>query len=288
MHSRHRHLNVPIEIARTVIAVSEAGSFSKAGEMLSLSQPAVSSQIKRIQSLLGGSLFTRGPSGATPTQLGKLVLNQAHRMVEANDQMVRLGGAVGGPQPIRLGINTLFVRELLRNQSLETLANVVIHAGSSAEICEGLLERYIDIGCFLGEHESDADIATLVVKQWEEQFVWVRSPRFVLSHGLPIPLLTWPGEQLMVAALTKSGAPYRIAFNSPDHHAQLAAAEAGIGLTVIPRRLIPPDLVEAKEYYLPRLPPSKAYLCARTDAGSNQAASFLGTLSPLFSSAAVA
>jgi hypothetical protein len=54
MHRRYEHLNVPVEIVRTVVAVSETGSFSRAGERLGLSQPAVSAQMRRIQNLLGG------------------------------------------------------------------------------------------------------------------------------------------------------------------------------------------------------------------------------------------
>ena len=34
MHRRHQHLNIPIEIVRTVVAISETGSLSKAGDRL--------------------------------------------------------------------------------------------------------------------------------------------------------------------------------------------------------------------------------------------------------------
>ena len=59
MHKRHQDLNIPVEIVRTVVAMSETGSLSKAGEGLGLSQPAVSSQIHRLQSLVGGALFSK-------------------------------------------------------------------------------------------------------------------------------------------------------------------------------------------------------------------------------------
>ena len=57
MHRRYQHLNIPIEIVRTVVAIAETGSLSKAGERLGLSQPAVSSQVKRLQNLIGGAFF---------------------------------------------------------------------------------------------------------------------------------------------------------------------------------------------------------------------------------------
>src|ERR1700735_4743832 len=86
MHRRHQQLNIPIEIVRTVVAVSETGSLSKAAERLGLSQPAEVSQIKRIQNMVGGALFNKTANGSVPTDLGKLVLNQSRRILEANDQ----------------------------------------------------------------------------------------------------------------------------------------------------------------------------------------------------------
>jgi DNA-binding transcriptional LysR family regulator len=110
----------------------------------------------------------------------------------------------------------------------------------------------------------------------------VRSNDFVLSPGAPIPLLTWPGDDRMIRTMVKQGLPYRIVFNSPDFHAKLAALKAGIGITAIPKRMVPPDLVSAKEYYLPALPPIKALLCAKLGLDNDQAWIVMKQLSALF------
>src|ERR1700753_4397444 len=100
MHRRHQHLNIPIEIVRTVVAISETGSLSKAADRLGLSQPAISSQVKRLQSLVGGSLFVKTANGTTTTELGKLALHQARRILEANDELLRIwSGGVGAERP---------------------------------------------------------------------------------------------------------------------------------------------------------------------------------------------
>jgi DNA-binding transcriptional LysR family regulator len=269
-NSRH-HFNIPIEIIRSVIAIAEMGSFSKAAHHLGLTQPAVSSQIKRIQTLVGGAIFNLTPYGATPTELGKHILNQARRILEANDQILRLGGTSDSPHTLRLGISTLFAREFFRDQSAETLTHVVVHTDNSIGIAKGLVDGYLDIGCLLAPRDGVAEIEHLIVRQWDEQFVWVRSPRFVLNPGKPIPIITWPGDALTINALTQQKLPYRIAFNSPDYHAKFLAVEAGTGLTAIPARMIPPYLIEAQESYLPALPPCRAYLCARPDIELGQA-----------------
>ena len=117
MHRRYQNLNIPIEIVRTVVAISETGSLSKAGERLGLSQPAISSQIKRLQGLVGGALFLKTANGTTTTELGKLALQQARRILEANDQLLRLGGNTEGIQPLRLGLSTFLVQQFIRHQT---------------------------------------------------------------------------------------------------------------------------------------------------------------------------
>ena len=282
MHRRYQPLNIPIEIVRTVVAISETGSLTKAAERLGLSQPAVSSQIKRIQAMVGGALFSRTVNGTTTTQLGKLVLHQARRILEANDQMLRMGGAAHLPQPARLGLSTLFVRDFLSYQTAQSLADVVIHTDNSVGITKGLIDGYIDIAYILENPELTSEISHLIVNECDEEFVWVRSREFVLSPGLPIPILTWPGDDVMIRTLTRNGIAYKIVFNSPDYHAKLAAVEAGIGIAAIPRRMIPPSLVWAQEYYLPQLPPIKALLCARSSLESSQSTKLLAEISTLF------
>ena len=51
MHRRYQGINIPIEVVRTVVEIAEQGSYTKAGERLLLGQPAISAQIKRLQTL---------------------------------------------------------------------------------------------------------------------------------------------------------------------------------------------------------------------------------------------
>ncbi|AHH97561.1 hypothetical protein GCM10010174_03010 [Kutzneria viridogrisea] len=62
---------------RVVRAVAEAGSVNRAATQLGISQPGLTAQLKRIERVLGGELFKRGPDGAQPTALGSFVLNRA-------------------------------------------------------------------------------------------------------------------------------------------------------------------------------------------------------------------
>src|ERR1700733_1505086 len=282
MHRRHQHLNIPIEIVRTVVAISETGSLSKAGDRLGLSQPAISSQIKRLQGLMGGALFLKTANGTTTTELGKLALLQARRILEANDQLLRLGGNTDGTQPLRLGLSTLFVQQFIRHQKVESLAGFFVLTDHSIPIAKGLIDGYIDIACIFANTAIESEIEQLVINRMIDPPVWVRAKNFVLSPGAPLPILTWPGDDWMIRTLTRHGVAYKIVFNSPDYHAKHAAVEAGVGLTAVPASMVPPTLVRAREYYLPELPPIEALLCARLGLESEQASTMLKQLSAMF------
>src|SRR5580692_11183677 len=106
MHRRYQYINIPTEIIRTVIAISELGSFSKAGAKLGLSQPAISAQMKRLQGLVSGDVFEKAGGGISFTPMGRLILTHAKKLLDANDQILSIGGAENDAQQIRLGLST--------------------------------------------------------------------------------------------------------------------------------------------------------------------------------------
>ncbi|WP_211910479.1 LysR family transcriptional regulator [Tardiphaga alba] len=253
---------------RSVVGISETGSITKAAKNLGLSQPAISSQIKRIESAVGGSIFQKSANGSSATELGKLVLIQAKKILEANDQLLMLRGGAPDDTPVRLGLSNIYSRRMLAVMTKAEMANVSLYADSSAEIIKCLIDGFVDIGIYISMTDAAPDPTIEVVDQQVDEVTWVRSKDFTLSPGAPIPLLTWPGQimhDLMTQALDRKGMVYRIAFSSPDYHARIEAAKAGIGLTVLPKRLVPDTLMMANEYYLPPPGMPKMILCARSE-----------------------
>ncbi|MET0968689.1 MAG: LysR family transcriptional regulator [Tardiphaga sp.] len=267
MHRRYQHSSIPTEIMRSVVGISEAGSITKAAKLLGLSQPAISSQIKRIEHAVGGSIFQKSANGSSATELGKLVLAQAKKILEANDQLLLLRGAAPDDTSIRLGLSNVYSQRMLEVMSKAEMSNISIYADHSAEIAKCILDGYVDVAIFLALSDSAPDPTVDVIGQRDDEMSWVRTKDFTLSPGAPIPLLTWPGQithDLMVQALERKGMIYRIAFSSPDYHARIEAAKAGIGLTLLPKRLVPAPLIAANEYYLPAPAVPKMLMCARS------------------------
>lgn len=282
MHRRYQHINIPTEIVRTLVVIAEMGSFSKAGEKLGLSQPAISAQMKRLQVLVGGTIFERATGGVSLTPKGKLVLASARKLLEANDQILSIGGAVNDSQPIRLGLSPLFAEQFLSAWTAvkHDAGQVYMYSDHSRELAKAWAEGYLDVTCVAN---PPAEIGAPVF-EWNEDIVWVRNRDFVLRHASPVPLVCGSDsspDQPMIAALEKAGLAYRVAFAGADYHVRLAAAAAGIGLMALPARHVAKPLMVAREYYLPALSPLRAGIFVRPVVEPTRVAPIIATLKML-------
>ncbi len=74
---------------RHLLTVAEHGSFSRAAQVLHLTQPALSRSIKALEAALGAPVFERGRAGVEPTEVGRLVMRHAQAMDLASHDLFR-------------------------------------------------------------------------------------------------------------------------------------------------------------------------------------------------------
>lgn len=74
---------------RHLLTVAEQGSFSRAAQVLHLTQPALSRSIKALEAALGAPVFERGRAGVEPTEVGRLVMRHAQAMDRASQDLFR-------------------------------------------------------------------------------------------------------------------------------------------------------------------------------------------------------
>lgn len=84
---------------RTLCAIAESGSLTKAAVSLGVTQPALSAQLRAVEDLIGGKLFDRASAGSNPTELGESVVALAAALLddlaEITDHARQLAGAAG-------------------------------------------------------------------------------------------------------------------------------------------------------------------------------------------------
>lgn len=88
---------------RSFRKIAEMGSFSKAANVLCLTQPALGLQIKNLEEELGVPLLTRHSRGVVPTRQGVLLLQRAETILAEVDSAVREAKGEG-PRAVRIGM----------------------------------------------------------------------------------------------------------------------------------------------------------------------------------------
>ncbi|MEV8590430.1 LysR family transcriptional regulator [Streptomyces sp. NPDC051180] len=98
-------MDLELRHLKTIRAIADAGSLTRAATALGLAQPALSAQLKRIERALGGTLFVRSRDGVRATALGDLVVERARVVLpavcELQEEAVRF--AREGAEGYRLG-----------------------------------------------------------------------------------------------------------------------------------------------------------------------------------------
>lgn len=73
---------------RALCAIADTGSLHQAARRLGVSQPSLTTQLRRIENTLGAELFSRERTGCSPTLLGRAVLSRARPLVDGMTALV--------------------------------------------------------------------------------------------------------------------------------------------------------------------------------------------------------
>ena len=252
--------NIPTDLLRTLVAVVDLRSFTKAAASLGLTQPAVSAQIKRLQFLLGGEVFDRSVQGISLTPHGEMVVSYARRLLSINDQIVHLGTSAPRPEVvIRVGTSGDYVASVLpgalaRFRERWPDVRFIVRTGFFDTLVRDLRSGNLDVMVGLATtRPRDAR------HSWTEEAVWVRGLTTELDPGRPVPLVSY-GEscvyyRLAVQALQNAGFDWEDVFTGPSMVSLSSAVVAGLGvMAIIRRRASDNGMVVWEDAPLPKLP----------------------------------
>ena len=127
-----------------IVALAEAGNFTRAAEQLFLSQPSLSKQIKDIEDEIGFPIFVRTREGVRVTPSGQMMVAYAQEMLAGRAEIITMALAVhrGDIPPLRLGFSSFIDPKLLqifRDSYARMFPKCPIHL--SGGITSSLLQR---------------------------------------------------------------------------------------------------------------------------------------------------
>ncbi len=146
-----------LKILTAFVTVAREGNVSRAADLLCLSQPAVSLQLRRLSRETGLTLFNRSTRGLDLTADGRALLVKAQRVLAELDELGQyarhLNRTVRGTLRIGTIIDPAFIRlgDLLQGlrQRGPELRPELTHAISGA-VLRDIVNEQLDVGYFLG------------------------------------------------------------------------------------------------------------------------------------------
>ncbi len=239
--------NLDLDLVRAFVTVSESRSFTRAGERLGRSQSAVSLQVRRLEDLIGEPLFQRDARRVSLTDKGEVFLAQARRLLRVNDDIVAALAADEVEGEVRMGAPEDFATaHLPAVLGAFARSHPRIALSVTCDLTLRLLDRMSAGELDLALVKREPLGGELGVRVWREPLVWVGRDGEDLASGKVVSLIAAPSpcvyRRRATTALDEAGRAWRIAYTSPSVAGQLAALRAGLGVSVLPRAMVPDDL----------------------------------------------
>ena len=172
--------------ARTFVKIVEAGSFTKAADLLGYSQAAVTAQIKAMEKELGVPLFDRIGKHVYLTQEGRTFLPHALNMLRAEEEAINC---------------------IRPDEELTGSISICAPSSFADHVLPGVLLKYRELhpGVFISVRTSDfVDDTTQRLARGEIDFLVKldeeeKDPDFITIASKPEPLifLTYPGNPIL-------------------------------------------------------------------------------------------
>ncbi|CAL8974298.1 HTH-type transcriptional regulator YofA [Rhodoplanes serenus] len=242
-------VNLDLDLVRTFVTIAALGSFTRAAEALRLQQSTVSLQVQRLEDALGRRLIDRNPRAVRLTGDGETFLLHARRLLDVNDELVSRLTEPAVHGVVRLGTPEDFAsRHLPEVLSRFSKTYPAVALEVTCDLTLNLVERFrrgaFDLALIKRERLSGAGAGGLRV--WREPLVWATAEIDLHALEGPLPLVVSPTpcvyRKRATEALDRARRPWRVAYTCGSLAGSLAAVRAGLGVTVLPKDMVPADL----------------------------------------------
>ncbi|WP_374347914.1 LysR family transcriptional regulator [Chitinimonas sp.] len=235
---------------KTFVTVAQQGHLTQAAELLHLSQPAVTAQIKALEEECGISLFERRAGGVQLTEAGRLLLVDAEAILAGSRSMLNRARSLKEQLVGKVRVGTILTPELIRlgpwlalMHARHPLIQIGTLQGISGTVLNDVRKKELEAGFFIGRnpyqtveaiHLTDLEYVVVAPIAWREQLAgadwrelgrmpWVGASQFSSMSKLHAEI--WREHNI---------APKKV-YDIDQEQSMLVCVEAGLGLSILRR-----------------------------------------------------
>ena len=238
-----------LDVLRTFVAIAETGSFTTAATAVYRTPSAVSMQIKKLEDILGRSVFARDARSVSLTTDGEMLLGYARRLLAINREAVSKFIVPDIVGVVRLGSPDDYGERVLPHvlkrfaQSHPAIA-VDVTIDQSINLRRRMDDRALDITLLTNSYKASAIGAEVLLT---EPIVWAGAKGGCAHLRDPMPISVWEEGCAWRAgaleALGREGRNYRVAYMSAHTAGQRAAIMSDLAIAPLPRSFLGSDMV---------------------------------------------
>lgn len=233
---------------RAYVTVARLGHLTRAAEVLHVTQPAVSGQIKALEEELGIALFDRKPGRIVLTRAGERMLPEAEKVLEAAGSLIARARALQGELSGSLFIGTVGDPESLRLGSLLNglvsalpLLEIKTRAGDAEVLREAVATSSLQASFYIGPN-IPREVKGLPLQSLQYRIVapFSFSQRILHAGWREIADMPWIGapatshaQTLLRDLFARQGLLPNIVLESDHSSAPQTLVRSGLGLALL-------------------------------------------------------
>lgn len=235
--------NLPTDVLRTFLAVIDLGSFTKAGQLLGRTQPAISLQVQKLQELIGLPLLDIEGRTIVLTKDGEMLARHARQLLVLNDEIVARLQKKGLEGDLRVGLPTdyavtFFQKAISGYLQQHPEVRLSIHCDASESLLAMFAADEIDLAIAMYDDRP----ASGLICTWVERPIWTAGSDNDIDRRNPLPIAVHPDgchyRSRMIHSLDQIGRPWRINYSSPGISGLQEAVQSGLGVTALTRHTL--------------------------------------------------
>ncbi|GEM49290.1 LysR substrate-binding domain-containing protein [Deinococcus cellulosilyticus] len=256
-----KHVNLDLDVLRTFVTGVDLGSYGKAAEHLSRSPSAISSQLRKLEQQTGTVIFQKSGRGLSLTEAGEVLLVQARRLLDLNDETVTRLRGLNLDGQVRLGMQEDFAEGILpevlgRFVRSHPKIRIEVRVARNRVLREAVDAGQLDLALLWDDGSAPQHMCRLA----EMPMVWIgpaHNRSLAFQPADPLPLAAFEAPCLFrtegTTHLDAAKVPWRVAFTSPSLSGLYAAVSAGLGVTIRTPLGLPSTVQVMQDGTLPEL-----------------------------------